>query len=384
METVQKSVDRLNYRQLSTSTHPGLLCLNLPPELAQKFVVYGLAVVVMVVVLGWFGYTQVSSSQAPPTIKIGLVAPFEGLYRASGYEVLFAVKLALQERNAGAGLHGYRVELVALNDFNNGPEAAKQARLLVADPDIMGVIGHLVPEATQAALPIYREANLAVVIPWSVEAATLAQNEGGVVSIAATIEETNERLEVVTQGMGIEPSIIDNATNLEAVLADTQAIQLATDAVTAGNILLSLPETPIATFGQVETGNIQLVQVAGPVVDGFTFVSPGPGAAEIAANSNFVEAYQAMTGLLPGPRAALAYDATNVLLDSIERVIIEDQGYWYSQQPSRLEVNTSISTIHRQGISGKIEFNPNGQRTEAPIWIYQITESTYPGIVLIP
>ncbi len=54
-----------------------------------------------------------------PTVKIGLSAPFEGLYRDLGYEVLYATRLAVRERNAAGGVAGrYLVELVALNDFN--------------------------------------------------------------------------------------------------------------------------------------------------------------------------------------------------------------------------------------------------------------------------
>ena len=36
----------------------------------------------------------VGYGSVPPTLKIGLVAPFEGIDRRLGYEALFAVKLA--------------------------------------------------------------------------------------------------------------------------------------------------------------------------------------------------------------------------------------------------------------------------------------------------
>ncbi len=102
---------------------------------------------------------------APQTLKIGLVAPFEGLDRAMGYEALFAVKLALQERNAVGGIKGYQIELVALNDFNDPTEAQVQAKALLADPDVLGVVGHLSSATTMAAQPIYQAAGLAVCTP---------------------------------------------------------------------------------------------------------------------------------------------------------------------------------------------------------------------------
>ncbi len=39
-----------------------------------------------------------------PTVKIGLVAPFEGRYRYVGYDVIYAVRLALHEANAAGGV----------------------------------------------------------------------------------------------------------------------------------------------------------------------------------------------------------------------------------------------------------------------------------------
>ena len=112
-------------------------------------------VVLILLVWGWLACTPLKSSLGiPPTVKIGLVAPFEGLHRPLGYEALFGVKLAIQERNRGQGLHGYRIELVALNDFDDPAEARKQAAALAADPDVLGVVGHLSSPTTLAAGPV--------------------------------------------------------------------------------------------------------------------------------------------------------------------------------------------------------------------------------------
>ena len=39
-----------------------------------------------------------------PVIKIGLVAPFEGRFRAIGYEAVYAARLAIREINARGGV----------------------------------------------------------------------------------------------------------------------------------------------------------------------------------------------------------------------------------------------------------------------------------------
>jgi branched-chain amino acid transport system substrate-binding protein len=375
-----------------------MLYLNVPLALTRRVAIYSTIFSLVVVALLWLAFVQVKTSSAPPTIKIGLVAPFEGHYRSTGYEVLFAVKLALQARNRGEGLNGYRVELVALNDFNDPAAAYRQAQALAVDQDIVGVVGHFSAEATEAALPVYREAQLALVIPWSVDVAALnGDTQQGLVSVAATYDETVTRLMEVSRDMGFER--LDTLTGADVVaLPDhAQALQLTTNAVTAGNIMLALrgsglgdppASTDLPVFGHIEVGNRQLVQVAGAAAEGLIFVSPGPAATDVQADQAFIAAYQAVAGFPPGPRAVLAYDATNVLLDSIEQAmimrnfIIIDE--WYPNRPGRAEVSAVISSVQHQGITGQIRFDRQGRRLDAPVWVYQITEMDYPGTLLVP
>jgi hypothetical protein len=100
------------------------------------------------------------------TIKIGLSAPFEGLYRDVGYEALYAVRLAVRQRNDAGGVGSrYLVELVALNDFNEAEEAILQAREMAADPNVLGVLGAWSEETARAATPEYRRLGLALLAP---------------------------------------------------------------------------------------------------------------------------------------------------------------------------------------------------------------------------
>lgn len=97
-----------------------------------------------------------------PVVKIGLVAPFEGRYRDVGYEVIYAVRLAVREANAAGGVAGYSVELVALDDAGDPAMAAEQARKLAVDPQIVGALGHWLEPTTLAAAPEYAQAGLPV------------------------------------------------------------------------------------------------------------------------------------------------------------------------------------------------------------------------------
>ena len=111
-----------------------------------------------------------------PTVKIGLSAPFEGQHRDLGYEVLYAVRLAVRQRNEAGGVGGsYLVELVALNDFNEPEEARWQARKMAADPGILGVLGGWSPETARSAAPEYERLDLAFLTPGADSIADLVE-----------------------------------------------------------------------------------------------------------------------------------------------------------------------------------------------------------------
>jgi ABC-type branched-subunit amino acid transport system substrate-binding protein len=98
-----------------------------------------------------------------PVIKIGLVAPFEGRFRAIGYEAVYAARLAIREINARGGVRGYRIELVALDDRGEAGRASEAAQQLIIDPQVVAVIGHYRPATSAAALTVYCASRVPVV-----------------------------------------------------------------------------------------------------------------------------------------------------------------------------------------------------------------------------
>lgn len=97
---------------------------------------------------------------AARVIKIGVIAPFEGLGRPLGYAVLPAIKGAIADANAGGALGAYRVALVALSDDLDPATAAAQAQVLAADPDVVAILGPFDSAAAQAVVPVLGQAAL--------------------------------------------------------------------------------------------------------------------------------------------------------------------------------------------------------------------------------
>lgn len=95
-----------------------------------------------------------------PVVKIGLVGPFEGRHRDVGYDVIYSARLAIREVNNAGGIGKYRVSLVAFDDFGNPEMAPQTAAALVADEDVVAVLGHWLPETTNNAAPVYEKGNV--------------------------------------------------------------------------------------------------------------------------------------------------------------------------------------------------------------------------------
>ena len=96
---------------------------------------------------------------ARPAVKIGLVGPFEGRYRDTGYAVIYGARLAVREANQ-RGVGGYGLELLSLDDSGEAGMAATQARKMATDPQVVAVVGHWLDETTLAAAPEYAREGL--------------------------------------------------------------------------------------------------------------------------------------------------------------------------------------------------------------------------------
>lgn len=119
---------------------------------------------VTAVLLGFTG----GCAKSEPVVKIGFVAPLTGDQAPHGQDMLNGVRLAIEHANAeGPILPGYRLELVALDDQRNPTQAVAAAKKLVADRDVVAVIGHLNSSCTMPASAIYHQARVLHITPVS-------------------------------------------------------------------------------------------------------------------------------------------------------------------------------------------------------------------------
>lgn len=114
-------------------------------RVARILILLGLLLVT--IACGW--------QQPPAVVKIGLLGPFEGERRALGYDLLPAIFAATP-----ASVQGQEIEWVILDTHSDPTTAAQRARELIADSEIVLIVGPLLPEEAAAVAPIVAEAQI--------------------------------------------------------------------------------------------------------------------------------------------------------------------------------------------------------------------------------
>jgi ABC-type branched-subunit amino acid transport system substrate-binding protein len=334
-----------------------------------------------------------------PTIKIGLVAPFEGRYRYVGYDVIYAVRLALREANGAGGVAGYSVELVAYDDGADPEMAVQQARKLAVDPEVVAVIGHFRDETTEAAAAVYDRSGMPLLAPavlstsltdeynatfrFGPPASALAQavvdcagqdpaveelllvDGGGSLGSAVLLEADRRSIDV--QALSSPAELADGAEVGEGL-----AVVCSAQPLSAAEAAIELREA--GWTGRLLGGPALLAtdfaSVAGSAAEGALAVSPWPLVYDVSGSDSFRESYQAMGYHVgpPGTLALPAYEATWAVLDAL------DQDIRKAGSPSRAGVASALAGTRRSGQLGLVVIDGQREWGGAPLYWYEIQE----------
>jgi ABC-type branched-subunit amino acid transport system substrate-binding protein len=334
-------------------------------------------------------------SPVQPTVKIGLVAPFEGRYRYVGYDVIYAVRLALQEANALGGVGGYGVELVAYDDGADPVMAVEQARKLAVDPAVVAVVGHFREEATVAASGAYADEGISLVAPAVLDPALAGGGTWHSYRMGPSADAVasgllrqldrlgRDRVALLGEGGALGAALQRNAPATFALVVSprdldwlarvqdsgVRAIVCDLDPVTCGEGIAALRGDGWEGdfLGGPELAAPDFCAVAGQAAGGVAFVTPWPLPADVPGGEDFVKAYRAVSnGVPPGRLALPAYEATWLLLGALERDIA------VHGDPTREGVAETLAGASRTGPLGWITFDASRAWGDAPLYWYRV------------
>lgn len=345
-----------------------------------------------------------------PTVKIGLVAPFEGRYRYVGYDVVYAVRLALREVNQSGGIGGRGVELAAFDDRGDPALASEQVRKLAVDPQVLGALGHFRRETTLAAADFYTDEGLSLL-------ALSGLNPQ--LELAAAYEEWVFPVDPGAEHLGtaLMRRAIERAPDPQVVLATdsrsgplAQAVEraaaergLALTVVEAGregwqqDVLGYYPEVVLCDLDPVPAGEVvallgeggwrgdvlggpslsagDFAAVAGGHAEGTVFLTPWPFPRDVAGGERFAERYRVVSnGIEPGPLALPAFEATRLLLDALEEAV-------GTGEATREGVSAALAERAREGGLAILRVDGNRTPAQIPLYWYRIGNEGAPELL---
>lgn len=345
-----------------------------------------------------------------PTVKIGLVAPFEGRYRYVGYDVIYAVRLALREANEGGGLNGHGVELAAFDDRGDPAAAGEQVPKLAVDPQVLAALGHFRRETTLAAAPGYADAGLPLLAAAGMDAGLepLRDYDAYVFGLAVDVERVATALAGKAAALAPDRQVVlatearggPRAEALAAAASENGLTLRVVEAARRGwqqDVLGYYPEVLLCDLDPVAAGNVvaflgeggwrgevlggpalaaaDFAAIAGAASEGAVFLTPWPFPRDVAGTEEFVELYREVSnGTEPGPLALPAYEAARLLLDAVEDAVEEGD-------VTRDGVAHALKELEGEDWLATFRVGGRGVPARMPLYWYRIGEDGAPLLV---
>ncbi len=323
-----------------------------------------LMLVAAMLVFGAFGCAEEAADPVDDPVDefegevlIGIMVPTTGSEAADGTDMENAALLAVQEINDAGGVMGHRL-VTTTGDDGCDPSMATAAASQLVSEEVVALVGGYCSGATLPTLAIYGEAGIPFVIAASNATSLIDENPGWGFMINSTGLDQAATAVSQFEALGVETiAVIDSGDAYSADLKEQTIIQwegagyevLVDDTVQRGevdfsafvtSIMANQPDGIYWTGYQAEgallirqlreggyEGEIivgdgssaqELIDLAGDAAEGVYCTGP-PLTDFLPAAQSFIEGYEANFPREPGAYAALMYDATNLLVDAMER-----------------------------------------------------------------
>jgi len=355
--------------------------------------VLALLLVVMMIV------TVVTGCQTKPAattqkVKIAVVGPLTGDFAEYGTGFKNAVELMVEQWNKNGGVLGQQIELVVFDDKNNGEEAATIAQKIVADKDIMAVIGHFASGVSMAASPKYQEAGIPNISPSAshpdftkegdfifrnntvitVEAKvavdlalnTLNKKNVGIISVktdwGTNTSKTVKNLVAEAGGTVVEhQEVVDgtidfgpNITRLHSAGAEVIIVVAMYNILAPFATQYKAVNPAIELVGFSNAYSQQLIDLAKENAENIHFPTIFFHGGADPKVAEFVKAYTEKYGKSPSSLTAQAYDTAGIILTAIKTVGKAD----------RTAIKEELYKINYPGVTGDTKFDSNGDATK--------------------
>ncbi|MFY0545224.1 branched-chain amino acid ABC transporter substrate-binding protein [Brevibacillus sp. H7] len=350
-----------------------------------------------------------SGGGAGEKILIATQSPLSGSQSAQGDSIKSGAEYALNLKKEEFKKWGFDLQLFPQDDQADPKIGVSNAEMIISNPDVLGVVGHLNTGVAIPASVKYEEANVVMVSPANTGVKLTEEGKKTVHRICARDDSQGPKAAMYAKNaLGAKKVyVIHDKTAYGQGLADQVKKQFEKDGVevlgfegiTAGekdytavlNQIISknpdliffggmYPEGGILIKQAREKGykgyfmggdgfdNSDMIKIAGPAVDGVIFTSVAGDVTQTEEGKKWAEEYKAKTNKPLEAFSVYGYDAMNVLLNGVLEAIKANGG----KKPTREQV---LEAVHKtkdfQGQFTKVTFDEKGDNLYADVFIYK-------------
>ena len=346
------------------------------------------------------------ASSAGKTIKIASQSPLSGGQAALGEGIKLGIQLAVETFKGNLEKQGFRVEMVPYDDQAKPDVGVANAKSIIADTEILGVIGHLNSGVAIPASEVYKDVDVAMISPANTNPEVTdrgyrnvsrvcgrddVQGVVGAEFAAKTLKAKTVyiihdkttygqgvaeffKAQAVKEGMkvlGFEGT--EEKSNFDPIVIPIRARN--PDLLYYGGIY----EGGAPLFRQAREKGVKarfmgpdgidssdLAKIAGKAVVGMYYTSVSGPVTVYPQAKQFAEDFKRRFGKNPEPFAAQAYDATAILIKAIEATA---RG---GKPPTRSAVSAAVRKVKYTGVTGTIEFDSKGDPRKAVYFVVQV------------
>jgi branched-chain amino acid transport system substrate-binding protein len=374
-----------------------------------------LLVVVTMIVTACGGAAAPTKAPAAPAggmIKIATQTPLSGGQAANGEGMKNAALLAVEQLSGPLKAMGFTVQLVPYDDQAKPEVGVSNAKNIVADPDILGVIGHYNSGVAIPSSEEYHNGQLVEISPANtnpkitdrllpeVNRVCGRDDIQGVVGEQFALNDLKVKSVYIlhdktTYGQGIAEFFrkaaekdglkvlgfegTEEKANFDPILTPIQAanpelIYFGGMFDQAGVLFKQARDKGIKAVFLSDDGadSADLVKIGGDAVKGMYYTTVAGPVTYYPEAAKFAADYKARFGKDAEAFAAQSYDSTAILLKAIEKAAKDAGG----KKPTRAAVRDAVrATKDFVGLTGKITFDSKGDPSVAKYFVLQVGSS---------
>ncbi|HZN51945.1 MAG TPA: branched-chain amino acid ABC transporter substrate-binding protein [Methylomirabilota bacterium] len=345
-------------------------------------------------------------AQGKGTIKIATQSPLSGGQAALGEGIKLGTQLAVEQLRGNLTKQGFKVELVPFDDQAKPDVGVANAKNIIADKDILVVIGHLNSGVAIPSSEVYKEVDLPMISPANTNEKITdrgypsvnrvcgrddVQGPVGAEFAALTLKVKSVYVvhDKTTYGQGVAEAFkaeaekkgvkvlafegTEEKSNFDPIITPIKAKN--PDLVYFGGIY----DQGAPFFKQAREKGVKakflgpdgldssdLVKIGGKALVGLYYTTAAAPSSSPQAKK-FGDDFKKKFGKNPEPYAAESFVATAIALRAIESTVAGGKA------PTRATVAGAIRKVKYTGMTGAIEFDDKGDPKKASYYVMQVS-----------